>query len=111
MIAELREQVQTLSRELEESNRGVLALYAELDEKADSLRRTSEVKSRVVSNVSHEFRTPLNSILGLARLLLSRVDGPLTPEQEKQLGYILRSATELTEMVDDLLDLSQIEAG
>ena len=111
---ELREratELATLHRELLESNRGVMALYAELDEKADSLRRTSEVKSRVVSNVSHEFRTPLNSILGLTRLLLARTDGPLTPEQEKQLGFILRSATELSELINDLLDLSKMEAG
>jgi signal transduction histidine kinase/CheY-like chemotaxis protein len=100
-----------LTQELMESNRGVLALYQELDEKADSLRRTSEVKSRVVSNVSHEFRTPLNSILGLTRLLLARTDGPLAPEQEKQLGFILRSATELSELINDLLDLSKMEAG
>ena len=114
LAADLRRQKEALSaasRELEESNRGVIALYSELDEKADSLRRTSEVKSRVVSNVSHEFRTPLNSILGLTRLLLSHVDGTLNPEQEKQLGFILRSATELSELVNDLLDLSKMESG
>jgi signal transduction histidine kinase/CheY-like chemotaxis protein len=114
MEQDLREralELATLNQELLESNRGVMALYSELDEKADSLRRTSEVKSRVVSNVSHEFRTPLNSILGLTRLLMARTDGPLTPEQEKQLGFILRSATELSELINDLLDLSKMEAG
>ena len=110
-LRERSEQLAVLNQELLESNRGVMALYSELDEKADSLRRTSEVKSRVVSNVSHEFRTPLNSILGLTRLLLARTDGPLTPEQEKQLGFILRSATELSELINDLLDLSKMEAG
>jgi signal transduction histidine kinase len=106
-----RAEAERLNRQLDETNRGILALYAELDEKTDSLRRTAEVKSRVVSNVSHEFRTPLNSILGLTRLLLSRADGPLTPEQEKQLGFIFRSATELSELVTDLLDLSKMESG
>jgi signal transduction histidine kinase len=106
-----RIEAEQLYRSLDETNRGIMALYAELDEKTDSLRRTSEVKSRVVSNVSHEFRTPLNSILGLVRLLLTRNDGPVTAEQEKQLGYILRSATELSALVNDLLDLSQMEAG
>ena len=57
-----------LNRELEETNRGVVALYAELDENAECLRRISELKSRFLSNMSHEFRTPLNSILSLARL-------------------------------------------
>jgi signal transduction histidine kinase/CheY-like chemotaxis protein len=100
-----------LNRELEESSRGMIALHAELDEKGDSLRRASEVKSHLIANVSHEFRTPLNSILGLSKLLLDRLDGDLTDEQEKQLGFIRKSAETLTEMVDDLLDLSKIEAG
>jgi signal transduction histidine kinase len=64
----------------------MMVLHEEVDEKADSLRRISEVKARMVSNVSHEFRTPLNSILGLTRMLLSRADGDLTEEQEKQLN-------------------------
>ena len=64
-----------LNRELEDTNRGVVALYAELDEKADHLRRADEIKSRFLSNMSHEFRTPLNSILALTPLLLDRADG------------------------------------
>jgi signal transduction histidine kinase/CheY-like chemotaxis protein len=110
-IGARRDEIVALNRDLEESNRGMLALYSELEEKADSLRRNSEVKSRVVSNISHEFRTPLNSILGLARLLLARTDGPLSTEQDKQIGFILRSATELSELVNDMLDLSKMEAG
>jgi signal transduction histidine kinase/CheY-like chemotaxis protein len=100
-----------LNRELEDTNRGVVALYAELDEKAESLRRADQMKSRFLSHMSHEFRTPLNSILALARLLEERTDGELTAEQEKQVGYIRRSAQELTEMVNDLLDLATVEAG
>jgi CheY-like chemotaxis protein len=63
-----------LNRELEDNNRGVVALYAELDEKAGHLRRADETKSRFLSHMSHEFRTPLNSIVALSRLLLDRVD-------------------------------------
>jgi signal transduction histidine kinase/CheY-like chemotaxis protein len=100
-----------LNRELDDSARGMVALHAEVEESADSLRRLSEVKSRVVSNVSHEFRTPLNSIIGLTNILLSRVDGDLSEEQEKQITFIRRSAESLTELVNDLLDLSSIEAG
>ncbi len=100
-----------LNRELSDTNRGVLALYAELDEKATELQRASETKSRFLSHMSHEFRTPLHSILGLARLLLDRADGPLTPEQEKQVLFIHRSASALAETVNDLLDTAKIEAG
>src|SRR6185369_13473548 len=77
-----QEQLEHLNRELEDTNRGVVALYAELDEKADHLRRADELKSRFLSNMSHEFRTPLNSIIALSHLLLERMDGPLTAEQE-----------------------------
>jgi signal transduction histidine kinase/DNA-binding response OmpR family regulator len=100
-----------LNRELEDTNRGVVALYAELDEKADFLRRASEMKSRSLSNMSHEFRTPLNAITGLTLLLLDHTDGDLTPEQDKQITLIRRSAEGLTELVNDLLDLAKVEAG
>ena len=69
------------------------------------------MKSRFLSNMSHEFRTPLNSILALSRLLLNRADGDLTTEQEKQIGFIRKGAVGLLEMVDDLLDLAKIESG
>src|SRR5579863_169761 len=100
-----------LNRELEDTNRGVVALYAELDEKADHLRRADELKSRFLSNMSHEFRSPLNSILALTGLLLDRTDGDLTGEQEQQTEYIRRAARDLLDLVNDLLDLAKVEAG
>lgn len=105
------DELRQLNRELEDTNRGVVALYAELDEKAEHLKRADQLKSTFLSHMSHEFRTPLNSILALSRILLSRMDGPLTPEQEKQVGFISRAALELTDMVNDLLDLAKVEAG
>ncbi|MDE2064327.1 MAG: response regulator [Bradyrhizobium sp.] len=100
-----------LDQELSDTNRGVVALYAELDERAEQLRQASELKTKFLSNMSHEFRTPLNSVLALSRLLLDRIDGDLTPEQERQVGYIRRSAESLLELVNDLLDLAKVEAG
>lgn len=100
-----------LTRELEDTNRGVLALYAELDEKANHLRRADEMKSRFLSNMSHEFRTPLSSIRALAKLLIDRTDGELTREQETQVLLIMKGALSLSELVDDLLDIAKIEAG
>ena len=113
-LQELRarqEELVLLNRELEDTNRGVVALYAELDERADYLRRASELKTKFLSNVSHEFRTPLNSIISLSRLLMEKLDGDLTPEQEKQVRYIETSARDLQELVNDLLDLAKVEAG
>jgi signal transduction histidine kinase/CheY-like chemotaxis protein len=106
-----QEELTRLNRELEDTNRGVVALYAELDEKADHLRRADELKSRFLSNMSHEFRTPLNSITALSYILLDRVDGDLTPEQEKQVTFIRTAAHDLSELVNDLLDLAKVEAG
>lgn len=113
-LEELRkrqEELSQLNRELEDTNRGVVALYAELDEKAEFLQRANELKTRFLSNMSHEFRTPLNSITSLSRMLLDRMDGELTSEQEKQVLLIHKSAEGLSELVNDLLDLAKVEAG
>jgi signal transduction histidine kinase len=113
-LAELRERQEdllALTRELEDTNRGIVALYAEIEDKAERLRRADEMKSRFLSNTSHELRTPLSSIRALAKLLLDRMDGELTFEQERQVRFIESAAFDLSELVNDLLDLAKIEAG
>ncbi len=97
-----------VNAELAETNRGVLALYSELDEKAAQLRRSSESKTRFLRHVSHEVRTPINAILSLSELLLQ---GGLSDEQAKTAAYIRRSAVQLAELVNDMLDLAKVEAG
>jgi CheY-like chemotaxis protein/two-component sensor histidine kinase len=69
------------------------------------------MKSKILSNMIHEFRTPLNSIRALSRLLMDCRDGELNEEQAKQVGFIAKAADDLTELVNDLLDLAKIEAG
>lgn len=113
-LEELRlrqEELTRLNAELEDTNRGVMALYSELDERATHLRAADETKTRFLSSVSHEFRTPVNSILALSKILLHRLDGELTTEQEKQVRYICQAADQLTTLIDDLLDLRKVEAG
>jgi signal transduction histidine kinase len=110
-LAEKAALVETLSTELAETNNGVVALYAELDDNAIRLKEASDLKSRFLSYMSHEFRTPLGSIASVARILLDEMDGPLTREQHKQVTFIQSAAAELTDMVDDLLDLAKVEAG
>jgi signal transduction histidine kinase len=110
-IDSLRAENDALRAELDETNQGVLALYAELDNQAEQLRQASELKSRFLSYMSHEFRTPLGSILSMTRLLDDELDGPLTEEQHKQLAFVSTAARDLSDMVDDLLDLAKIEAG
>jgi signal transduction histidine kinase len=111
LIAQLQGEATALRNELEETNQGVLALYAELDEQAEQLRQASDLKSRFLSYMSHEFRTPLGSILSITGLLTDELDGPLSPEQHKQVAFVSGAARELSDMVDDLLDLAKIEAG
>ena len=110
-LARRTQALQALQEELDETNRGVLALYTELDTQAQRLRQATELKSRFLAYMSHEFRTPISAIRSLTRLLLERTDGPLTDEQDKQVRFIQSTVGEFAEMVDDLLDLARLEAG
>ena len=106
-----RSEMAQLQSELAETNKGVVALYAELDDNAAQLREAADLKSRFLSYMSHEFRTPLASITSIADILIAGMDGPLTPEQQRQLQFVRGSVRELSEMVDDLLDLAKVDAG
>jgi signal transduction histidine kinase/CheY-like chemotaxis protein len=101
-----------LSSELEQTNRGVVALYAELDEKSERLRAASESKDRFWANISHELRTPLNSIIGLTRLLAEpTADSGLDAERLYQVGLIRSTGGTLLALVNDLLDVAKAESG
>src|SRR5262245_43427613 len=77
----------------------------------EELRRLDELKSEFLAMVSHELRTPLTAIIGYSRLLMRQVHGPLTPKQIEQQEAIFRSAQRLTDLINDLLDVSRLEAG
>ena len=110
-VEQKRQELIRLNRELEDTNRGVVALYAELDERADHLRRADELKSRFLSNMTHEFRTPVNAIIGLCNLLARGTPAQERREPEPELGYIKKAAEQLSTLVNDLLDLAKVEAG
>ena len=99
-----------LNRELEETNTGVVALYAELDERAERLRDADERKSRFLADMSHELRTPLNSIIALGELLLSG-EPALAASRRPRSAFIRRVAEDQLRLVGDLLDIAKIEAG
>jgi len=111
LVADQAQQIEAMEVELDETNRGVVALYAELDTQAQQLQRATDLKSRFLAYMSHEFRTPISAVRSLSRLLLDHTDGPLTSEQEKQVSFIDTTAGEFAQMVDDLLDLAKVEAG
>ncbi|MFA1538875.1 ATP-binding protein [Actinomadura monticuli] len=100
-----------LSEELEKTNRGVVALYAELEEKSDQLREAGEAKNRFWATISHELRTPVNGVIGLARLLLDPAADPLTDEQRHQISLIADTSGTLVSLVNELLDTAKAERG
>lgn len=94
---ELEVMIRERTRRLETANRELI--------------EASEAKSRFLANVSHELRTPLNSIIGFTGVVRQGLAGPLTEEQERQLGMASRSAGQLLQLINQLLDLSRIESG
>jgi signal transduction histidine kinase/ActR/RegA family two-component response regulator len=100
-----------LTEELAETNRGVMALHAELEARADYQRNAVELRTRIVSEMGHELRTPLHSLATISQFLIDRLDGELTAEQDKQVRIIHQVAESLTAYVNDLLDLARTDAG
>jgi signal transduction histidine kinase/CheY-like chemotaxis protein len=86
-------------------------LYQQLRETADRLREVDRLKSQFLANMSHELRTPLNSIIGFSRVIMKGIDGPVTDLQRQDLSAIHHSGQHLLNLINDILDLSKIEAG
>src|ERR1700733_11335091 len=103
-LAQRLSEIAFLQAELAETNRGVLALYAELDDNAVQVREAADLKSRFLSYMRHEFPTPRASIRSIPAVLIGGMDGPRTVEQHRQIQFVRGSVRELSEMVDDLLD-------
>ncbi len=102
------EELRRLNAELEQRVNERTAELAEAVEKAQSADR---IKSAFLANMSHELRTPLNSIIGFTGILLQELAGPLNEEQEKQLRMVQASSRHLLALINDVLDISKIEAG
>jgi signal transduction histidine kinase len=86
-------------------------LSARLSETNVSLERASEAKSRFLASVSHELRTPMNAIVGFTDALLAGLDGPLNAEQRTSLEWVQRGGRDLLALINEILDLSRVEAG
>lgn len=104
---ELIEALENVQRRHEE----LQALHAELEDKSARLRRAGEVKNRFWANISHELRTPINSMIGLARLLLDSRGGPLSDEQRHQVELIAHSGQTILALVDELLEMAKAEVA
>jgi len=107
-----RHEAEMALRELNESlELKVTERTTELQAALVRAEAADRIKSAFLATMSHELRTPLNSIIGFTGILLQGLAGPLNPEQNKQLGMVRTSARHLLELINDVLDLSKIEAG
>ncbi len=104
-------QLEERTHELEAQKQALLVAQGQLVRNSNELAATSRYKSDFLANMSHELRTPLNSSLILAKLLADNKDGTLTEEQVKYARAILSSNNDLLALINDILDLSRIEAG
>jgi signal transduction histidine kinase len=107
----LSQDLNTTSDRLATSFARQRSLARSLRESNASLARASAAKSRFLASVSHELRTPMNAILGFTDALLAGVDGPLNDEQRQSLGWVQRGGRDLLGLINEILDLSRIEAG
>ncbi|MFG2869161.1 HAMP domain-containing protein [Streptomyces sp. NPDC048338] len=112
--AELKEKATLLAqrnRDIESKNLVIEQARQELEVRAQQLSRTSMYKSEFLANMSHELRTPLNSLLILARLLAQNPQGNLTDKQIDYAEVIHSAGSDLLQLINDILDLSKVEAG
>jgi len=111
MAASLQASVQSLERKVEDRTRELQQALTELSRKGRQLEVASKHKSEFLANMSHELRTPLNAIIGFSQVLRQSLFGPINEKQEEYLDDILSSGNHLLSLINDVLDLSKVEAG
>jgi PAS domain S-box-containing protein len=105
------ESIRVLNQRLEKRSSELASANQELSERNQEVERANRLKSEFLASMSHELRTPLNTILGFSELLSEQNAGPLNDKQKRFLTHIQRDAGHLLELINDVLDLSKIEAG
>jgi len=111
MAASLQASVRGLEQRVEDRTQELQQALAELSQKGSQLEVASRHKSEFLANMSHELRTPLNAIIGFSQVLRQRMFGEINAKQEEYLDDILASGNHLLDLINDVLDLSKVEAG
>ena len=111
MAASLQASVRGLEQRVEDRTQELQQALAELSQKGSQLEVASRHKSEFLANMSHELRTPLNAIIGFSQVLRQRLFGEINTKQEEYLDDILASGNHLLDLINDVLDLSKVEAG
>jgi PAS domain S-box-containing protein len=109
-VAQRTSELANRVNEVESLNQSMQVLNEDLRQAVKRAEHSDRLKSAFLATMSHELRTPLNSIIGFTGILLQKMVGPLSAEQEKQLGMVQKSARHLLELINDVLDISKIEA-
>ena len=107
----VEEQIKMLNQSLEQRTRDLAITNSELEIRNREVEKANRLKSNFLATMSHELRTPLNSIIGFSDLLAEQTAGDLTEKQERFVGHIQESSRYLLALINDILDLSKIEAG
>ncbi len=111
MAASLQASVSGLEQRVKDRTQELQQALVELSQKGGQLEVASRHKSEFLANMSHELRTPLNAIIGFSQVLRQRLFGEINPKQEEYLDDILASGNHLLDLINDVLDLSKVEAG
>ena len=107
----VEEQIKNLNLNLEQRTRDLAIINSQLEVRNRQVEKADRMKTNFLTTMSHELRTPLNAIVGFADLLARQTAGPLTQKQERFVGHVKESSRYLLALINDILDLSKIEAG
>ncbi len=111
MGEELKKSYDSMEEKIKNATKDLKKAYGEIEEKNRELQKADRLKSEFLASMSHELRTPMNAIIGFTALLEDGIYGKVTKKQKTTYGKVMRNTRHLLNLINDILDLSKIEAG